>query len=158
VQEGGPIEVGDPAPEITLQATQVERVLPRKKDLTTLSLRDFKGKKIVVLFFFPRAMTSGCTVESCGFRDIAREFDAVGAVVLGASSDKLERQVKFTEKEGLNFPLLADPEKQLITALGVDHRMSFVFDKKGKLVKIFDKVNTKTHPDEVLTWIKENLL
>src|SRR5438034_299937 len=93
------LKEGDPAPAVNLQATQIEKVLPDKKDAKTLNLKDFEGKKNVVLFFYPKAMTKGCTIESCGFRDKVEEFAKLDTVVIGISTDTLADQVKFTEKE-----------------------------------------------------------
>jgi len=166
VEEPAKVEVGKPAPNVELEATQIEKVLPDKKDAKTLALEDFKGKKNVVLFFYPKAMTPGCTVESCGFRDRIKKFDDLDTVVIGISTDNLTNQRKFTEKENLNFPLLADPEKKvtkefgvLNTDRGVANRVTFVIDKAGVLRKIYRSgtVKPNKHPDEVLGFIKENL-
>ena len=110
-------KVGDPAPAISLQATQIEKVLPGKKDATTLTLKDLEGKN-VVLFFYPKAMTKGCTIESCGFRDKVEDFAKLDTVVIGISTDTLADQKKFTEKETLKTPLLADPDKKVTAAYG----------------------------------------
>lgn len=112
------IEVGKPAPNLTLEATQIGKVLPGKKDAKTLSLKDLRGKN-VVLYFYPKAMTPGCTVESCGFRDKAAELAKLNTVVIGISTDNVEDQMKFTDKEKLNFPLFADPEKKAAKTFGV---------------------------------------
>src|SRR3954463_5749382 len=85
--ETSKVEVGKPAPNVELEATQIEKVLPDKKDAKTLKIKDFKGKKNVVLFFYPKAMTRGCTVESCGFRDRIKKFDDLDTVVIGISTD-----------------------------------------------------------------------
>jgi peroxiredoxin Q/BCP len=161
-EEGNKVEVGKPAPPIDLQATQIDKVLPDKKDARTLSLKDLKGKN-VVLFFYPKAMTPGCTMESCGFRDRVKEFEKLDTVVLGISTDKLADQEKFTEKETLNFPLLADPDKKIAKEYGVlsprgfAQRATFVIDKQGIVRKIYPSANAKTNPDEVLKYVKENL-
>lgn len=146
-------KVGDPAPDVKLKATQVEKALPDTK-ADALSPADLKGKKAVVLFYFPRAMTKGCTIESCGFRDMMPEFEKANAVVIGFSSDTLDKQKEFTEKEKLNFPLLADPEKKLMTALEVKGRATWVIDKDGKVAKVYDKVTPAGHPKEVLEFVK----
>lgn len=157
-------EVGKPAPAISLEATQIDKALPDKKDAKTLSLADLKGKKNVVLFFYPKAMTKGCTVESCGFTKIEKELAAVDAVAIGISTDKVEDQQKFTEKEKLTTPLFADPEKKVTQAYGalnpkngLAFRYTFVIDKKGVVRQIYTKVIPANHPEEVLTYIKENL-
>jgi thioredoxin-dependent peroxiredoxin len=158
------VKEGDPAPDITLPVAQIEKALPTAKDDKDLNLKDLRGKKNVVLFFYPKAMTKGCTIESCGFRDIAAEFAKADTVILGISTDKLEDQEKFIEKEKLNFPLLADNEQKMAKALGVmadkgsfTKRVTFVIDKEGKIAKIYDKVDPKTHPDDVLKYVKDNL-
>jgi peroxiredoxin Q/BCP len=155
-------EVGKPAPAFDLPATQVGSVLPAKKDAATLSLKDLKGKN-VVLFFFPKAMTKGCTIESCGFRDMIPKFAAADAVVVGISNDSLALQEKFTKKEKLSFPLLADADKSVTKAYGAlsakdrPSRYTFVIDKAGVLRKIYTKVNPQKHPEEVLSYVKKDL-
>jgi thioredoxin-dependent peroxiredoxin len=155
-------EVGKPAPAIDLPATSVGSVLPDKKDATSLNLKDLKGKN-VVLFFYPKAMTKGCTVESCGFRDRVEKFAAADTVILGISTDTLDAQDQFTKKEKLSFPLLADPEKKVTKAYGAlgkagyASRYTFVIDKNGVLRKVYTKVTPAKHPDEVLDFVKENL-
>lgn len=158
------VKVGDAMPDISLAATQIAKVLPDAKDTKELSLKAFAGKKNVVLFFYPRANTPGCTVESCGFRDLVEEFAKLDTVVIGASNDKLEAQEKFTKDHELKTPLLADPESKLIKALGIlsdkgnaAKRFTFVVNKEGKIAKIYDKVTPKGHPTEVLTFVKEKL-
>jgi thioredoxin-dependent peroxiredoxin len=148
-----PPKEGDPAPDIRVKATQVKKVLPDAKD-DTISPRDFVGKKHVVLFFFPKALTKGWTIESCGFRDILDKLAAADTVVIGFSPDTLDKQKEFTDKESLNFPLLADTDKKLISALGVKGRSTWVIDKSGKIVKIYDKVSPANHPSEVLEFVK----
>jgi len=166
VEDSPKVEEGKPAPKVELEATQIEKVLPDKKDAKTLTLKDFKGKKNVVLFFYPKAMTRGCTVESCGFRDRIKKFDDLETVVIGISTDNLTDQRKFTEKENLNFPLFADPDKKvtkefgvLNTDRGMANRVTFVIDKTGVVRKIYRSGTVKPdkHPEEVLDFIKENL-
>ena len=155
-------EVGKSAPAFDLAAANITSVFPDKKDATKLSLADFKGKN-VVLFFYPKAMTKGCTIESCGFRDRAEKFTALDTVLLGISTDKLDAQEKFVKKEKLTFPLLADPEKTTTKAYGAlgvagfASRYTFVIDKTGTLRKVYTKVSAAKHPDEVLDYVKENL-
>jgi peroxiredoxin Q/BCP len=155
---------GKPAPAVDLPAVSVNKVLPDLKDAKSLDLAAFKGKKNVVLFFYPKAMTPGCTVESCGFRDLIDDFAKLDTVVIGISVDKLEDQQKFTEKEKLNFPLLADPEKKVTEAFGAlsprgfASRYTFVIDKNGVVRKVYTEgVQPKAHPAEVLAYVKENL-
>lgn len=159
------VKEGDKLPDITLKATQPEKALPELKGKDTLSLNDLKGKKNIVLFFYPRAMTSGCTVESCGFRDAAGEFAKLDTVVIGISTDKLGAQQQFTEKESLNFPLLADDEFAVTKKLGAMHpqrdgisqRVTFVIDKEGVVRKVYDSVQVKAHPKQVLKFIEEEI-
>ena len=153
-------EVGKAAPAFTLKNHKGEDV----------SLKDFKGEKNVVLYFYPKAMTPGCTTQACGIRDYKRKFSANGTVVLGVSPDSPERLQKFREKEGLNFDLLSDPEHKIAEKYGVWGlkkfmgresmgilRTTFIIGKDGKLRHVMDKVKTKTHNEDVLNWIKENL-
>jgi thioredoxin-dependent peroxiredoxin len=158
-----PPKEGSSAPDIDLPATQIEKALPDKKGEKTLKLSDLKGKKNVVLFFYPKAMTRGCTIESCGFRDVADKLAGLDTVVIGISVDKLEDQQKFTDKEHLNFPLLADPTKEAtkeygaLGANGFASRYTFVIDKQGVIRKVYTKVSPNTHPDEVIKFVKEHL-
>ena len=146
-----------------MPATQIEKALPDKKGEKTLKLSDLKGKKNVVLFFYPKAMTRGCTIESCGFRDVADKLAALDTVVIGISVDKLEDQQKFTDKEKLTFPLLADDGKEVTKAFGalgargMASRYTFVIDKQGTIRKVYTQVDPAKHPEEVITFVKENL-
>jgi peroxiredoxin Q/BCP len=98
----------------------------------------------VVLFFYPRAMTPGCTKESCHFRDLEAEFAAVGASRLGISADPIDRQRQFSEKHGFDFPLLSDPER-------VVARMTFVIGSDGRLLaQVSSEVDMAKHADEAL--------
>ena len=162
--DAGEPEVGKPAPAIDLPATQIDKVLPDNKDAKTLSLKDLHGKKNVVLFFYPKAMTPGCTLESCGFTKLDKELAALDTVAIGISTDTLEDQQKFTEKEKLTTPLLADPDKKVTMAYhvlnpknGKAQRVTFVIDKKGVVRQIYTKVTPNKHPQDVLEYIKENL-
>lgn len=158
------VEVGKKAPDVTLPATSIEKALPDKKDASTLSLKDFRGKRNVVLYFYPRAMTPGCTKESCGFRDKMPDFAKLDTVVIGISTDNLASQQKFTEKEGLVFPLFADADKSVTKKFGVlgpkgnAMRWTFVIDKEGTVRKIYDKVTPADHPQEVLEFVKAELV
>lgn len=152
------VKEGDPFPDVRLHATQLQTVLPDAKDV---SVHDFAGKKNVVIFFYPRAMTKGCTIESCGFTNILAKFAELNTVVLGASNDKVDAQQKFTEKEKLKMPLLADDENKLLKALGIENakgsaaqRVTFVVNKEGKIAKIYTKVDPTKHPEEVLEFVK----
>jgi peroxiredoxin Q/BCP len=158
------VEEGKPAPDISLPAVNAAKAVPGKKDGDPIRLKDLKGKN-VVLFFYPRAMTPGCTVESCGFRDRVKRFEELDTVVIGISTDTLDKQQQFTEKEKLNFPLFADPDKKVTRQFGAlneergaAQRYTYVIDKDGVVRKIYNKgVTPKTHPDEVLQFIKQNL-
>lgn len=158
------VKEGDKAPPIALEAAQIEKALPGATG-KTLNLKDLQGKKNVVLFFYPKAMTPGCTIESCGFRDKAEDFAKLDTVVIGISTDKLEDQQKFIDKEKLNFPLLADPEQNVSKALGVmvegrpvTQRVTFVIDKTGTIRKIYPKVDARAHHEvDVLDYVKQNL-
>ena len=101
------LQRGDEAPDFALSDA----------DGNTVRLRDFRGRR-VVLYFYPAAMTSGCTAQACDFRDRRAEFDAAGYVVLGVSPDDPEKLRRFREQEALTFPLLSDPDKQVHTAYG----------------------------------------
>lgn len=126
------------------------------------SLEDYKGKK-VLLYFYPKDMTSGCTVEAQRFRDSLSELKKHGVVVLGVSKDSIESHKKFCAKESLNFDLLADVELEVCKAYGVwveksmygrkymgIQRDSFLIDEEGNIIKHYEKVKPKTHVDDVL--------
>lgn len=151
------VKEGDKFPDVPLAAAQIDKV---KKDAKTISIADLKGK-VVVVFFYPKALTPGCTVESCGFRDIAKDFPE-NVVLLGASGDTVELQQKFIDKEMLPMALLADSEQKLIKELGIANpknakvsaRVTFIVNKDGKIAKIYEKVTPKDHPKEVLEFVK----
>jgi peroxiredoxin Q/BCP len=156
---------GEPAPMVQLPAAYGGKEIGDKKDGQALNLQDFQGKKNVVLFFFPKAMTQGCTIESCGFRDVIDKFARLDTVVIGISTDSVDLQKQFIAKEKLNFPLLADADKQISKRFGVlneqqgfANRVTFVIDKQGNIAKVFPKVNPRArHPEEVLKFVKEGL-
>jgi peroxiredoxin Q/BCP len=152
------LKAGDVAPAFSL----------KNQDGKTVNLVDFKGKT-VVLYFYPRAMTPGCTVQACGIRDHATEFKKANAVVLGVSPDKVPALVKFRERDKLDFDLLSDEDKPLAKSYGVwgskkfmgrefmgVRRWTFIIGKDGKISHILDKVNTKTHHDDVLALLKSS--
>ena len=125
-------------------------------------LDDFKGKQ-VVLYFYPRAMTPGCTIQACGIRDHRGDFTKAKTVVIGISPDKVSALAKFRERDQLNFDLLSDEEKTIAKLYGVwgkkkfmgrefmgVRRWTFIIDKNGKVSHIMDKVNTKSHHADVL--------
>jgi len=153
-------KIGNMAPAFTL----------RNQDGKKVSLKDFKGKKNILLYFYPKAMTPGCTNQACGIRDYKKEFAKVDTVVLALSPDPVEKLKKFTEKQDLNFNLLSDeghviadkygswgPKKFMGKEYDGILRQSFIISKDGKLREIFTKVKTKTHHEDMLEYIKENL-
>lgn len=132
----------------------------------TVSLKDFKGKHLV-LYFYPKDDTPGCTKEACGFRDAFKDFEKAGAVVLGVSTDSVKKHDKFVEKFQLPFPLLADEDKSIVEAYGVwgkkkfmgreymgTNRVTFLIDPKGKIKKIWPTVKPEDHAAEVLAAIR----
>ena len=129
----------------------------------TISLSDYAGR-VVVLYFYPRADTPGCTKEACGFRDAIADYDAAKVAVLGISPDPVADVEAFGKKFRLNFPLLADPEKKVTREFGAFNetrgaasRYTYVIDKEGVLRKIYTQVNPQSHPDQVLAYVKEHL-
>lgn len=127
-----------------------------------VSLADFRGKKLV-LYFYPKDDTPGCTVEACAFRDGISEIQSRGAVVLGVSTDSVGSHEKFRDKYNLNFPLLSDENRKIVedygvwkeksmygrTYMGIE-RTTFLIDEAGKILRIFPKVDVKQHYTEVL--------
>lgn len=133
----------------------------------SVSLKDFRGKKTVVLYFYPRASTPGCTVQACGIRDYQEEFASRDVVVLGVSPDSVKKLQGFEEKQGLNFDLLADEDHAVAEKYGVWAlkkfmgresmgivRTTFIIGKDGRLQHIMAKVNTKTHHEDVLALLE----
>jgi len=150
------LKVGNLAPAINLPASNGN----------TVSLKDFKGKN-VVLYFYPKDDTPGCTVEACSFRDEIKSVEKLNAVVLGVSPDGVKSHNKFIEKFKLPFLLLADEEKKTCQDYGVwieksmygkkymgVARSTFIIDKAGKIAKIFEKVKPEVHMAEVLETLK----
>ncbi len=153
-------KIGNLAPAFTLQNQDGDKV----------SLKDFKGKKNVVVYFYPKASTPGCTVQACGIRDSKRALAKLDTVVLGISPDPQKRLQNFIDKQDLNFDLLSDEDHKIADKYGAWGpkkfmgrefdgilRSSFIVGKDGKLKHIMDKVKTKTHHDDVIDWIKANL-
>ncbi len=151
------LEEGKKAPAFTLVSEEGKKV----------SLKDFEGKK-VVLYFYPKDNTSGCTSEACDFRDSHPDFKKLKTVVLGVSADSIESHRKFSDKLDLPFKLLSDPEKKVIQKYGVwkeksmygkkymgIERTTFIIDAKGKIQKIFPKVKVKGHVENVLEELKK---
>ena len=133
----------------------------------TVALKDLLGTNHLVLYFYPKDMTPGCTIEACGFRDNNGRLTALGARVIGISADSSASHTRFTEKHGLNFPLLADPENKVTGLYGVYkmkslygrqfmgiERTTFVIDKSGVVRRVFAKVKVNGHTDEVLEALK----
>ncbi len=146
------VSVGDKAPDFKLLAD----------DGRTLSLKDFRGKK-VVLYFYPKDDTPGCTAEACSFRDNLARVTTKGAVILGVSRDDHGSHGKFRDKYHLNFPLLSDDDGKVTEAYGVwkqkklygrefmgIERTTFLIDAQGKVAKVWPKVKVDGHTDEVL--------
>ncbi len=151
------LKIGNKAPAFTLQ----------DQDGNKVSLKDFKGKSNVVLYFYPKAMTPGCTVQACGLRDSQKGLKKVDAVALGISPDPVARLKKFEDKHDLNFTLLSDEDHAIAEKYGVWGlkkfmgrefmgilRTTFVIDKEGRIAHIMDKVKTKSHHDDVLDILK----
>lgn len=151
------LKEGDKAPDFTLPATGGN----------TISLSDFRGEKNVVLYFYPKDNSSGCSKEATSFRDLMPEFEKSDAVVLGVSADSLESHEKFARDYSLPFPLLSDQSKEVSTAYGVFReknmygrkvmgieRTTLVIDKEGVIRKIWPKVKVEGHAEQVLDFIK----
>ncbi|WP_456272029.1 thioredoxin-dependent thiol peroxidase [Bacillus sp. AK031] len=153
------VETGNQAPQFELEANNGEIV----------KLSDYKGKN-VVLYFYPKDMTPGCTTEACDFRDQHEQFQELDAVILGVSPDPRNKHEKFVEKHGLPFLLLVDEDHKVADEYGVwkhkknfgkeymgIERSTFIIDKEGKIAKEWRKVRVKGHVEEALEYIKENL-
>ncbi len=154
---GNGLRVGDKAPDFNVSTDAGQKV----------KLSDFKGKKIV-LYFYPKDDTPGCTKEACAFRDGISEIKDRGAVVLGVSTDSVDSHKKFKSKFELNFPLLADTDKKIVEAYGVwkekinygkkymgIERTTFIINKEGKISHIFPKVKVDEHYDEVIDALED---
>ena len=146
------LQVGNPLPEISVNDESGKSV----------NLADFIGRKLVV-FFYPKANTPGCTAEACDLRDHYKELQDAGYQILGVSADAEKAQASFKNKFNFPYPLLADVDKQLINAFGVwgekkfmgktydgIHRTTFVFDEKGKVERVITQVKTKEHATQIL--------
>ena len=141
------LAVGTDAPAFTVKDTNGN----------TVSLSDFAGKT-VVLYFYPKDDTPGCTKQACSFRDANADYQGKDLVVLGVSADDQASHQQFTQKYNLNFPLLADTEKTMIKAYDVDgggyaKRVTYVIDGNGKIIHVDSSVNTSTHASDVLAAI-----
>jgi peroxiredoxin Q/BCP len=146
------LKIGQKAPDLMLASS----------DGKTLNLKDFTGKKIV-LYFYPKDNTSGCTKEACSFESNLKAIKKKGAIVIGVSADSVDSHMKFAQKYGLSFPLLSDEKKDIIKSYGVwkeksmygrkyfgIERTTVVIDEKGIVRQIFNKVKVDGHTDEVL--------
>lgn len=151
------LQAGDKAPQFTLQDQNDESV----------SLSSFEGKKVLV-YFYPKAMTPGCTTQAQCLRDSKEALDEHNVVVLGISPDPVKRLPKFIEKENLNFTLLSDEDHAVAEEFGVwgpkkfmgkeydgIHRTSFMIDEQGNIEHVFDKFKTKEHHDVVLRYLNQ---
>ena len=126
-----------------------------------LSVGDYIGKNVVVLYFYPRDNTPGCTKEACSMRDGMERLRELGVQVIGVSTDSVASHERFRDKYGLNFPLLSDKDRNIVRAYGVEsekgtaRRVTFLIDKDGVVRHVWTKVNTAGHADEVLQKIEE---
>lgn len=148
---------GDKAPDFNVPASSG----------TNVTLKDFKGKQNVVLYFYPKDDTPGCTVQACGFRDLSKDFAKKGAVILGVSPDSVDSHGKFIKKFSLPFTLLSDTQKKICEDYGVwveksmygrkymgVERTTFVINKEGTIAKVYEKVKPQGHNEEVLEFLK----
>ncbi|GAC18321.1 thioredoxin-dependent thiol peroxidase [Paraglaciecola arctica] len=151
------LKAGDVAPQFSLP----------NQDNQTVSLSDFKGKKVLV-YFYPKAMTPGCTIQAQGLRDSQTSLAELNVEVLGVSPDAVKRLPKFIEKENLNFTLLSDEDHALADAFGVwglkkfmgkeydgIHRITFLINENGEIEHVFDKFKTKDHHEVVLAYLQK---
>jgi len=151
------LAIGNKAPAFTLF----------NQDAKKIALKDYSGKK-VVLYFYPKDDTSGCTKEACSFRDEFPKFSKIDAVILGVSPDPVKSHKKFSNKYSLPFNLLADEEKKVVEKYGVwkeksmygrkymgVERTTFIIDEKGKIKRIFNKVKVDGHNKEVIEALKD---
>lgn len=151
------LAVGEQAPDFTLLNQAEEPV----------SLSQFRGKRVLV-YFYPKALTPGCTTQACGLRDSKTELDDLNVVVLGISPDLPKKLAQFAKKKGLNFTLLSDPDHQVAEAFGVwgekkflgktydgIHRISFLIDASGQIEAVFNKFKTAEHHQLVVDFIKD---
>ncbi|UCQ58602.1 thioredoxin-dependent thiol peroxidase [Edwardsiella piscicida] len=153
-----PLQAGSIAPQFTLLDQDGEQI----------GLADFQGQRVLV-YFYPKAMTPGCTVQACGLRDSMNELKQYGVEVLGISTDKPEKLSRFAEKELLNFTLLSDEEHRVAALFGVwgektfmgktydgIHRISFLIDGAGRIEHVFEGFKTSNHSDVVLEYLRSH--
>ncbi len=151
--------VGKPAPDFTLPSTSGEPV----------NLKSYKGRKTVILYFYPKDETPGCTREACDIRDHFGELEQAGAVVLGVSTDPMESHLKFKEKHKLPFILLSDEDATVSKMYGVYkqknvygkksmgiERTTFVIDKTGRIATVYPKVKVDGHIFDILSFVGED--
>ncbi|HWP93270.1 MAG TPA: peroxiredoxin [Thermodesulfobacteriota bacterium] len=144
-------KIGDKAPDIEAETYGGKKI----------KLSDYKDKKAVVLYFYPRDNTPGCTKEACSMRDGMEMLEKLGVQVLGVSTDSVKSHEGFRDKYNLNFPLLSDKSKNIIKTYGVEsehgsaRRVTFLIDKSGVIRHVWEKVNTSQHAQEVAEKIKE---
>jgi peroxiredoxin Q/BCP len=152
------LKQGNKAPDFTLLSHDGRKV----------SLSDFAGKSDVILYFYPKDNTSGCTKEACSFRDNIETIEAKGAVVLGVSPDSVKSHQNFIQKQSLNFTLLSDPDHQVAEAYGAWGeksmygkkymgiiRSTFIIGKDGVIKYVFEKVKVESHATDVITILKD---
>ncbi len=152
----------------TLEGLHAPDFTLKNENGETVSLEDFSGKKYVVLYFYPKDMTPGCTTQACDFRDAEKDFSELGAIILGVSADSEKQHSKFISKHGLPFSLLVDEDHKVSEAYGVwvekkmygkefmgIERSTFLIDPTGTVVKEWRKVKVKDHIQEVLETVKE---
>lgn len=153
------VELGKEVNDFTIQNQSGEEI----------SLSDYRGK-YVILYFYPKDMTPGCTTQACDFRDNHEKFSELDAVILGVSPDPVERHQKFIDKHDLPFELLADENHELAKAFDVwklkknfgreyygVERSTFIIDKEGKLLKEYRKVRVKGHVEEALEYLRDEV-
>ncbi|MCX8602216.1 MULTISPECIES: thioredoxin-dependent thiol peroxidase [unclassified Gilliamella] len=153
-----PLKEGEKAPQFSLP----------DQDGELISSKDFKGQRILI-YFYPKAMTPGCTIQACNLRDSSDELKKYDVVVIGISTDKPEKLSRFADKELLNFTLLSDENHEVCQAFGTwgekefmgktydgIHRISFLIGKDGKIEKVFDNFKTADHHTVVLDYLKSH--
>jgi len=151
--------IGKRAPDFSLPSTTGE----------TISLKQFKGKKTVVLYFYPKDDSSGCTREANDFRDRNAEFEQNNTVVIGVSTDPMDSHMKFHDKQNLSFPLLSDEDATVSKLFGVYkqrnlygkkvlgiERTTFIVDRSGRIAQIYPKVKVDGHAQQVLEFVRED--
>lgn len=153
------LQAGDAVPQFTLN----------DQNNRPVSLAQFKGRKVLI-YFYPKALTPGCTTQACGLRDAKNELEKLGVVILGISPDSPKKLAQFADKKDLNFTLLADEDHQVAEQFGVwgekkfmgktydgIHRVSFLLDESGKIQHVFDKFKTGEHHQVVLDFLHQKL-